>query len=305
MKPIASIICAVAALSLSGLAHAIPGQPTTYSATLELTGFPSLSPTSSIGDWVGDSRSSASVSASHIDWMMVPPRGALTRSWTSPRSSSNTSAFDFGTPAVGAPQSAVAMTAVDQVTATATNTGLKMSSTVAFGEAQGIGGAGDARTQWSRDFVLKPGATMTFSALADIDATDRYGQPKAWSPYETYGSSKTIGLLSHMTDFTNTGLTGVQFDSRSLLWVSFQGPFTQDLAGVVDHSVNNQTGELSFTIFNKFNTALSGSLTADTWMYAMQNTPAVPEPHTYASMLLGFGVMCAVARRKRKAADRA
>jgi hypothetical protein len=303
MKPVASFVFTVAALSLSGLAHAAPD---IYSASIELTGFPSLSPTSSIGYWVGEAKSTTYAQAVHLEGFIKTPADDYNRVWGASSNSSSTGSANFGSPGVGLPQTAVAVTGFNQVSSKATIDSAKVSSAIEFGVSQGHGGSGMAESKWAREFVLKPNATMTFSAVGKIDIPSNVnGDPRFFVSEYVFGHDNTIGFSRYATNSRGPAPTGGLFESEAELGVNFLGDYSRDMSGIVDYTLDRQTGQLSFTIFNKFDTDLSGVLQAGTSFSAWQQALPVPEPHTYASLLLGLGVMGAVARRKRQAAKAA
>jgi len=155
---------------------------------------------------------------------------------------------------------------------------------------QGEGGQGTSNATWQRDFSLNAHSSFTFSGLATVGITDPLSAPLDAST--TFSSGQTFASLS-LADAADRVRTSI---SASLFGLS---------SGLFSYATD-PSGLLSLTITNNLDTAISGTLKAGSYVNALSLPGSgslsvaspVPEPSTYLTMLLGLGIVGAVARKK-------
>jgi hypothetical protein len=143
------------------------------------------------------------------------------------------------------------------------------------GESQASAGS-----SWRRGFSLNPYGSITLSGhggVSDVGALTQFNSSTIGSltPYSALSVRSADGLQS-------LELNGFIFgSSHAGASVSNMFSYTTDGHGALALTITNPTGQI-----------LTGSLGVSTF------ASAVPEPSTYLSMLLGLGVVGAIARRK-------
>jgi hypothetical protein len=152
---------------------------------------------------------------------------------------------------------------------------------------------------WSRDFQLDAHSSLTFSGMATLsigggNLFDAYPKPPSPSSHPApvsigfdadhgYGYSRR--WWSDNAEHTiGTAVTGSLRDS------------SLNPADVFSYSASSYTGAMTLTVTNTSDVPIFGTLGANSWANI---TSAVPEPETYATLLVGLGVVGAVARRRR------
>jgi hypothetical protein len=150
----------------------------------------------------------------------------------------------------------------------------------------------NASASWSRDFQIDANSSLIFSGTASITYQglnlltfpSKSPYSPAWFyPGKGYGFSAELGDLDSVYSF-GTALTGSLSDKNL------------DPTNVFSYSADSRTGALVMTVTNTSNLPIFGTLGVSSWANI---TPAVPEPETYATLLVGLGVVGAVARRRR------
>lgn len=122
---------------------------------------------------------------------------------------------------------------------------------------------------------------------------------------QAYNLGQTLGLTNTYTQFTGGGNWGVPAQADQ--W--FAGFYNNAWPGVANFA-SGASGTLSFTT----NAYVGNNLNYAYWTqnnygnehftgFGTANVNAVPEPETYAMLLAGLGLMGAVARRRKLAAQ--
>lgn len=163
---------------------------------------------------------------------------------------------------------------------------------------QNDGGQGTGRTTWERQFSLNAHSSFTFSGLATLGITDSLSAPLNASSSFSLSDDHSFASLS-LADAADRVRTSI---SASLFGLTGLG------ADLFSYATG-PNGLLSLTITNNLDTAISGKLSAGSYVNALSlpgtaSLPVaspVPEPSTYLTMLLGLGIVGAVARKKRSA----
>jgi hypothetical protein len=138
---------------------------------------------------------------------------------------------------------------------------------------------------WDRTFQLNANSSATFSGLVNLNLGGQNALPSLASFSSTNLSANSLqGSLA----FENPS-----HDVGTRLTATVNSPLSNP-AQVFSYS-SDQNGVMSLTITNTSNNAISGSLGLSSWVNI---TSPVPEPAAYLSMLLGLGIVGAMARRK-------
>jgi hypothetical protein len=177
-------------------------------------------------------------------------------------------------------------------------------------------GTGYAMTHWERSFVLDANASVNFSGVANLNYSDKAFETTSKFTPEQFrllgGSNASKEAILNFSDVSGT--LGVDLSASVYGQTRGIGPLRPDGSGSLEHasfdakfsySVTPE-GLISITVTNPYNTALNGSFSADTWARIV--TPAaanayavsaVPEPAEYLSLMVGLGIVGAMAKRKR------
>jgi hypothetical protein len=160
---------------------------------------------------------------------------------------------------------------------------------------QGDAGRGTAEASWTRNFSLDAHSSFTFAGLGSLGITDPLGAPLNAATSFALNADQSFASLT-LADAADRVRTSI---SASIFGLSGIG------SGFFSHATD-ANGLMSLTISNPYDTAISGSLQAGTYvnMLSFGGAPSlaspVPEPSTYLTLVLGLGIVGAVARRKRK-----
>jgi hypothetical protein len=143
-------------------------------------------------------------------------------------------------------------------------------------------GRGDTYAGWTRKFSLDAHSAVTFSGIGSLGVNGQtLASPVVFDDGTRASSGESFASLTMADAYSKVSLSAI---ANSLLGGTFS--YTTD-----------STGLMSLTVKNSLDTALTGSFTVGTSVLVS----AVPEPATYLSLLLGLGVLGAVARKKNKA----
>jgi hypothetical protein len=154
---------------------------------------------------------------------------------------------------------------------------------------------GTTVAEWSRNFSIDAHASFTFSGTASLTFAGQKLFPGLGQDIFASTGSSSYNFLQ-ASDATHTVETRLSayldsYDADAVIGVKG----TQIKEQFFSFTTNKQTGEMSLTINNIGNTALTGTLGINS---TVSMTSAVPEPSTYLSMLLGLGIVGAMTRRK-------
>lgn len=116
-----------------------------------------------------------------------------------------------------------------------------------------------------------------------------------------YTAQNITGITGTFNGSTITGLAPGFFGANNLFYLS--GPFFVDGNGLGFTTASGVSANLFVTNDTSYrvNTQGAGLLTGLVTASASAVTPAVPEPATWAMMLLGFGAIGVSLRRRRRA----
>jgi len=289
-------ICALAMLAfgVSSLAHA----EAAYTASFSLAGdgLRTLSSGSSAqddpntvypGSWISGTTRIGSLlnTQDFLGYVTDPVSGAESKTWGNPRHAegihtSTGPSFTMGETIANVYSGFSSTYGQGSVAYSSLRTTINM---------QGNGGQGSGVTTWERQFSLNAHSSFTFAGLATVGITDPLSAPLDAST--TFSSGQTFASLS-LADAADRVRTSI---SASLF--GFSGLFSY---------ATDPSGLLSLTITNNLDTAISGTLKAGSYVNALSLPGSaslsvaspVPEPSTYLTMLLGLGIVGAVARKK-------
>lgn len=166
----------------------------------------------------------------------------------------------------------------------------------------GTGREASAQVGWHRDFVLNPHSSITFTGTASM-RTDGSSQGPA-VPVGHFHAGRVDGMDGPFAEATLQFVDSVGSPETSPVRASLAlGVVLQD-GGVstvsgIGHA-NDANGLMSLTFTNPLDTELAGTLNFSTYVNAL--VPAVPEPASVLSLLLGLGVVGAAAQRARRQA---
>jgi hypothetical protein len=151
-------------------------------------------------------------------------------------------------------------------------------------------GEGHAQATWDRSFELNAHSSITFSGIAGLGIET--SEPSASAFQESF-------TLNDTTSFAGFAFADINNRVRTSVGASIFSAYTGNLGDIVDFDTDG-TGRVTMTITNNFDTAMTGSLQVGSFVDVIA-TP-VPEPEAYLSMIVGLGLIGAIARRKTKAA---
>jgi hypothetical protein len=158
---------------------------------------------------------------------------------------------------------------------------------------QGDAGRGAAEATWTRSFSLDAHSSFTFAGLGSLGITDPFSTPLAASSSFLLDTSQSFASLT-LADAADRVGTRI---SASIFGLTGLG------SSVFSHTTD-ASGLMSLTISNPFDTAISGSLRAGSYVnvLALGDMPSlaspVPEPSTWLTLALGLGIVGAMTRRK-------
>jgi len=313
---------AVLAFGVSGMAQA--GTP--YSASLDLTVLPSLDDHDAdtqapvIGRWL-DYYNKTKTSAHTLDHLQTTWQPDMSQGgpghWDT-RLSNERNAYAEQFSNAGAPfgnGSNTSSIGEGMIHSRAEASGSTLSSVLDFGAKYGSDYAG---SDWSRQFMLMPHASLTISAVGRISTPGLNGQPLTWSSFsegsprssDMQEASYRVGFQTR--DTRRDDAMGSDVGAQVSLSARLLGDhLNQDTSGLFQSHIDADTGLMSLTLTNNSDHRWEGVLSAETSVSALL-TPLtlgmpspVPEPDTWACLALGLGVMGTAARRKHQAALRA
>lgn len=150
-------------------------------------------------------------------------------------------------------------------------------------------GQGTSFASWSRDFVLDPYATFTFSGYFTGSATGPSAAPLGeLDPVFSLTADRSFASLTVQDAASRVGtLIGAQLTGSNV----FSGSFSH---------TTGEDGLINLTVVNGSAEVLNGVVSARAWVNVV--AAPVPEPATVATLLLGLGIVGAVARKAKKAA---
>jgi len=162
-------------------------------------------------------------------------------------------------------------------------------------------GAGIAHAIWDRAFVLAPGASATFSGVAQLSVQGIGIEP--------LGTLVAANGTMTPDNFLQLGMPGDAYGSVSLadaagrvssrMGVSFSGDLSGAPQDALRYTTDVGTGLMSLTLTNATTGNFTGNFFVDSVTRVVLASP-VPEPETYASLLVGLGVVGGMSRRKKK-----
>lgn len=158
------------------------------------------------------------------------------------------------------------------------------------GDLSDVGGDAYAGATWERGFVLGKGQSVTFTSKVSFGAT--------MMPLGSLVASNTFTPDSPLTAFNALGISDSGGRGFSSIGTWLQGGAGDIPGNAVSYSTDLAAQTLSLTVTNRALDSMAGTLYAGSFVNL---TSAVPEPEAYASLLLGLGVLGAMARRQKKA----
>jgi len=286
------IIASACALGVCGVAQAgagsTPGsEPGSASASFTL-GTPSGLDTGEPGHWLADNGFQASIVTSHKVQEAGDPRSLNLKSRLLDASARE--GTPFGEAAIELPKPSG-----ETLSAQAS---ISHGSVSAGWHADHQDDEASATVNWQRPFVLNPFASVTFSGIAmlanavastplprfteDSSRPDLYVHQAALIFRDEAFGTNGVNLIANIFNENPTAPgTGVQ--QRLPSFDDFT--YSADPLGNLSLTVHNHSGQVLFGSFELF-------------AYSWNNTAPVPEPATWALMVLGLAGMGAVARRR-------
>jgi len=165
-------------------------------------------------------------------------------------------------------------------------------------------GAGTAHGRWMRDFVLASGESATLSGIAVLSVQGTGIDPLGplVASHGSEASAEFFGrvALNPGEGFSSVGLADAAGRVASRIGVAFSG----DLLGnpeAIHYATDAGTGLMSLTVTNATARSFTGTFLVDSFSHVVLASP-VPEPETYASLLVGLGVVGGMSRRKKRGA---
>ena len=157
----------------------------------------------------------------------------------------------------------------------------------------GTGSRSVVNGNWDRQFELNPNSSVTLSGRFD------YGGNFSAAPAPASLEVVESGVITFRSSWLSplnagTGIASeITFTARMLDFSIFQDPNN------FNYSVD-QSGHMSLTIRNPYDTFASGSFSIAPYVTQLSLVSAVPEPEAAAMLLLGVVVVGASAHRRRK-----
>jgi hypothetical protein len=157
---------------------------------------------------------------------------------------------------------------------------------------------------WDRSFALKPNSSVTLAGT--LNFTYSAG---GLEPIHEYVNFRGYQPAQAMVLFTGREIDETPWDNRLAFGFGLRGTiFNADPRGsdpgmprpfsVDDFAYSfDSFGHMSLTIFNRSNELLFGSFDITSGASSPPPIPAIPEPATWAAMLLGLGVVGLSRRR--------
>ena len=153
------------------------------------------------------------------------------------------------------------------------------------------GGHVESSAKWGLYFNVDPHSSLTLSATSLFSASGLHSVFPALIPSSNFNSNAS-SLAMSFSDTAGQFRNGFQVDLDSSL---------ASYAGVLSYSIDDAAHSMSFTIKNDGNDALNAHLNAFSALNINLAAAApVPEPAAISTLLLGLGVLGAMARRRQK-----
>jgi len=165
-------------------------------------------------------------------------------------------------------------------------------------------GAGTAHARWLRDFVLASGESATLSGVALLSVQGTGIDPLG-SLVASHGSEPSAEFFGRVAlnpgeGFSSVGLADAAGRVASRIGVAFSGELVGN-PDAIHYTTDAATGLMSLTVTNATASSFTGTFLVDSFSHVVLASP-VPEPETYASLLVGLWVVGGMSRRKKKVA---